>query len=102
MEVTDSNLLRCPAKAGALEDPEAHSDWVRTQEFREQLLRSFNAGTVWDEYGYLPDIVVCMARIVYATDTDYLVTAIHCWFRTSEHSRAPVPGSATSADQRNL
>jgi Plavaka transposase len=52
---SDVLLCRCDARPGNLDDFSAHR---RTHEKTDLLLRLFDPGIVWDEYGLRSDVVV--------------------------------------------
>jgi hypothetical protein len=52
----ESSFPRCDAKRNSLDMSGSH---CRCHEKTDILLRRFDAGTLWDEYGIRDDVVVC-------------------------------------------
>lgn len=57
----DVLLCRCDARPNNLNNFSAHR---RMHEKTDLLLRLFDSGTVWDEYGLRSDVVVCCTLVL--------------------------------------
>lgn len=89
---------RCLAKPNFLDDPSTHC-W--THEKTEFLIKSFNPGILWDDYGIWSDMVVSWLFWNTLSNSNCVV-AIHTWISMGRHSWTIVSQFTSSSHQGHL
>ena len=77
-------IYRCDARPDNLDGPGSHR---RSHEKTDYLIKNFDPGVLWDEYGIRHDIVVRLCGIlVYVNDIYFICSsAIYTWISSCWH-----------------
>ena len=79
-----SNLCyRCDALPTDLDGPGSHR---RSHEKTDFLIKSFDPGILWDDFGIRHDIVVCVMPSAFDSSfTNIFLPAFHAWISAGRH-----------------
>lgn len=97
LRITLTILFRCEATPDNLDNPNAN---LRSHKKTEFLIRKFDSGIIWDNYGVRDDVKVTFNRFfIHANQT---LLALYFPFSTSGYPQTFDTRPASSVNQRNV